>query len=281
MSTGKKLRGWLWDALLASRSLRRRLAFHLLYRYPADLDARVPLGEGLSSPLFDQEFGSSFAEIFLHQEYAPMIEAIGTPRRWVDLGCYAGFFSLWLEWQRRRRGDRAPSQALLVDANASMEGWIRRLIAMNGLESNWTFLRSAIAGGGGECEFVERSYMGSSLGGLDKTPGLQTRVAVLDEDELFRIFPPPYDLLKADIEGAEYELLLHYRRLIEQSRSLCVEWHSWHAGRGGLAQIRELAEGLGLRTAEKLQPARVLPSGDQTGVLLFVNPRFSDKHAVA
>lgn len=281
MSMAKKLRGWLWSTLLGSRSLRRRLAYHLLYRYPADLDARVPLGEGLHSPLFDQEFGSSFAEIFLHHEYAPMLDAIGTPRRWVDLGCYAGFFSLWLEWRRRRLGDSSPSEAFLVDANTSLESWIRRLIAMNALDSHWDYRCGAISGGRGECEFVERSYMGSSLGGLDKSPGIHTRVPVFDEDELFRIFPPPYDLLKADIEGAEYEMLLHYRRLIEQSRWLCLEWHSWHAGGGGLAQIQALAEGLGLRLARELQPARVLPSGDQTGVLLFVNPRFSEAHAVA
>jgi FkbM family methyltransferase len=281
MSTGKKLRGWLWDVLLGSRSLRRRLAYHLLYRYPADLDARVPIGEGLSSPLFDPEFGASFAEIFLHREYAPMLDTIGLPRRWVDLGCYAGFFSLWLEWQRRRDGQASPSEALLVDANASLESWIQRMIAINDLGSRWSYQRRAVAGGRGDCEFVERSYMGSSLGGLDKSPGLHTRVPVLGEDELFRIFPPPYDLLKADIEGAEYELLRYYPRLIEQSRYLCLEWHSWHAGGGGLAQIRELAEGLGLHLSQTLQPARVLPSGDQTGVLLFVNPRFSHAHAVA
>jgi len=256
------------------------LAYHLLYRYPADLDARVPLGEGLSSPLFDQEFGASFAEIFLHQEYAPMLDAIGTPRRWIDLGCYAGFFSLWLEWQRRRRGDSSPSEVLLIDANASMESWIRRLIAMNGLDSSWVYRCGAIAAGSGECEFVERSYMGSSLGGLDKSPGLHKQVPVLDEDELRRTFAPPYDLLKADIEGGEYELLLHYRSLIEQSRWICLEWHSWHAGGRGLAQINELAEALGLRVAQELQPARVLPSGDQTGVVLFANPRYSGAHAV-
>jgi hypothetical protein len=103
---------------------------------------------------------------------------------------------------------------------------------------------------------------------------------VLDEDEVLRSFAPPYDLLKADIEGAEFELLRHYPRLIEQSRSLCLEWHSWHPGGRGLAQIRELAEGFGLRFSRELQPARLLPSGDQTGVILFTNPRFAEAHAI-
>lgn len=281
MSPAKRLRGWLWDILLSSRSLRRRLAFHLLYRYPADLDARVPLGENLSSPLFDAELSASFAEIFLHREYAPMLDAIAAPRRWIDLGCYAGFFSLWLEWQRRRLGDSSPSEVLLVDANTLLDGWIGRLIAVNGFGNAWTYRRGAIAPGRGECDYVERSYMGSSLGALDKSPGVRVRAPVLDEDELLRIFAPPYDLLKVDIEGAEFEMLRHYPRLVEQSRCLCLEWHSWHSGGGGLAQIRGLAEGLGLAFSREIQPARFLPSGDQTGVILFTNPRFSSADAIA
>jgi FkbM family methyltransferase len=281
MNPAKRLRERLWSILLSSRSLRRRLAYHLLYRYPADLDARVPLGENLSSPLFDAELGASFEEIFLYREYAPMFDAIPPPRRWIDLGCYAGFFSLWLEWQRRRLGDTSPSEVLLVDANSSLSGWIERVIAANGLGNAWTYRRGAIAPGRGECEYVERSYMGSSLGALDKSPGVRVQAPVLDQDELLRTFAPPYDLLKVDIEGAEFEMLRHYPRLVEQSRCVCLEWHSWHSGGGGLPQIRELAEGLGLMFSREIQPARVLPSGDQTGVILFTNPRFSATDAIA
>jgi FkbM family methyltransferase len=281
MSPAKRLRGWIWSTLLSSRSLRRRLAYQLLYRYPADLDARVPLGENLFTPLFDAEIGASFAEVFLHGEYASLLDDIPLPRRWIDLGSYAGFFSLWLEWQRRRLGDSTPSQALLVDGNASMEDWIGRLIAVNNLGSTWTFRCGAIASGSGECNFVSRSYMASSLGELDRSSGRHARVPVLDEAGLMQIFPPPYDLLKLDIEGAELEMLRHYPRVIEQSRYLCLEWHSWHSGGGGLAQIRELAETLGLTCSREIQPPRDLPNGHQTGVLLLTNPRFSTANAIA
>jgi FkbM family methyltransferase len=281
MSPMKRWRGWIWRVLLSSHSLRRRLAYQLLTHYPADLDARVPLGENLCAPLFDAELGVSFAEIFFNREYGSILDVIPLPRRWIDLGCYAGFFSLWLEVERRRSSETSPSQALLVDANASLQSWIERLIRINGLGNSWTYRRGAIAPGRGECDYVERSYMGSSLDGLDKSPGTHVRAPVLDEEELLRIFAPPYDLLKMDIEGAEFEMLQHYPRVIENSRSVCLEWHSWHSGGGGLAQIRRRAEECGLKFIREIQPLRVLPSGDQTGVVLWTNPRFCAANALA
>jgi hypothetical protein len=123
--------------------------------------------------------------------------------------------------------------------------------------------------------------MGSSLAGLGSSSGECVPAPVLDEDALLKLFPPPYDLLKVDIEGAEIELLRHYPRVIEQSRCLCLEWHSWHSGGGGLAQIRQLAGDLGLVFSREIQPPRALPSGDETGVILLANPRFSTADAIA
>lgn len=264
----KTLRSLLWRTLLASRNLRQRLAWQLKTNYAADLDARVPLGEDLAAPLFDAELGASFAEIFSNAEYATLLDSIQLPRRWIDLGCYAGFFSLWLELQRRRRGERTPSDALLIDANTSLAPWLARVLAIN--ELPWTHRVGAIAPGSGKCEFVQRSYMGSSLGTIDGPPGERVRVPILDEDAILRLLPPPYDLLKVDIEGAEHALLTHYPRLLAAARSLCLEWHSWHSGGGGLDQLRALASDRGFTFVREIQPARTLPSGDETGVLLFV-----------
>ena len=269
----KSARGALWRLFLARPSFRRRLGYHLKAEYPEDLDARIPLGCDLASPLFDPEFGSSFSEIFLEQEYAAMFANTPLPRRWIDLGCYAGFFSLWLEWKRRRAGATEPSEALLVDANTTVAPWIKRLLAVNGLVACWKHRCAAIAPGTGSVEFVERSYMGSSLRTIDDQPGATVSVPILTETALFELLPPPYDLIKADMEGAEYELLLHYPELLRRTRRLSLEWHSWHAGGGGLAQLRELLRAAGFAEVLEVQPARTLSGGRQTGVLLLENTR--------
>jgi FkbM family methyltransferase len=267
----KTLRGLFWKLALRSRNFRRRLAFQLKHHYPEDLDLRIPIGHGLSCPLFDQELAASFDEIFFRQEYGGLLEAIPMPKRWIDLGCYAGFFSLWLEWHRRSVGAPGGSEALMVDANASMRPSIGRLVEINGLERQWRFLCAAIAPGEGACEFIQRGYMDSSLASIDLKPGKTTSVPILSEPGIFAALEPPYDLLKVDMEGAEYELLRHYPGVLSQTRYLSLEWHSWHAGGGGEAQIRSLIEEAGFTLLRELQPARILPNGNRTGVLLYVN----------
>lgn len=269
----KTLRGLFWRLALYSPNVRRRLAFHLKCHHPEDLDVRIPIGHGLSCPLFDEELAASFREIFLQQEYGGLLGAIPMPRRWIDLGCYAGFFSLWLEWHRRSAAAPGESEALLVDANASMIPWARRLVMINDLERQWRVLCAAIAPGEGSCEFIQRAFMGSSLASVDAKPGERVSVPVLGETGIFGALKPPYDLVKVDLEGAEYELLRHYPGVLSQTRYLNLEWHSWHASDDGGTQIRFLVEEAGFALIKELQPARTLTGDVQTGVLLYVNTK--------
>jgi FkbM family methyltransferase len=263
----KELRGWLWRVLLSSRGLRRRLAWQLLHRYAGDLDARVPLGHDLAAPLFDAGLAPAFSEIFLEGEYGPLLDAMPLPRRWVDLGCHAGFFSLWLEWQRRASGAPDPSEILLVDADPALLPAVARLIEVNGSAPRWRALHGAI-GSGRACDFIQRGCMASSLAALDASPGAAVRVPVLSDAELCAAAPAPCDLVKVDIEGAEHELLAHYPRLLAATRHLCVEWHSWA---GEASQLRALAAERGFKLVCEVQPPRTVHAGRQTGVLLFTN----------
>ena len=254
--------------LLSSKAVRQRVAWQLKTNYSSDIDIRISLDQNLFTPLFDVEIGASFSEIFLRQEYAALHEAIPCVNRWIDLGSYAGFFSLWLEWQRRNEGMVRNSEVLLVDANAAMNNWIQRVIEMNSLESTWLHRCAAVGGGTGQCEYVQRPYMGSSLISIDDAPGDRVTVPIMTESEIFRIFPPPYDLIKVDIEGAEYQLLQNYPALLREASYLCIEWHTSHTG-GGLALTREMAASQGFAFMQELQTARTMPSGVQTGVCLF------------
>jgi len=271
----KSLRSWLWRTLLAPKGLRQKLAFQLKHYHEEDLDVRIPLGEGIYSLPFDEEVSASFSEIFLQQEYLPLLKIMPLPRRWIDLGSYAGFFSLWMEWQCRRAKRAGESEVLLVDANEKMTQWIRRTTEINKLEKSWQHHCAAIATGAGQCEYVQRSYMGSSLGSIDDAPGEKVTVPVLDQAAMLKTFAPPYDLIKVDIEGAEFEFLQNYPDVLKQTKHLCIEWHSWHAGGGGVSQITQLAEAQGFKVAAEIQPTRTIPNGAQTGVLLFLNTKLS------
>src|SRR6202022_3150164 len=113
-----KLSDFLWANLLKFSPVRRHLAFQMRHRCMGELDLRVPLGNDVCVPWFDQEVGSSFTEIFLDQEYSGLFRFMKPPVRWVDLGAFAGFFSAWVLWTRNRMKMRGPSpEALLIDAD--------------------------------------------------------------------------------------------------------------------------------------------------------------------
>jgi len=266
----KEIKRSLWSAALFSQGLRRRLAFQLKHYYQEDLDVRIPLGQNLYCPLFGEEVGSCFEEIFLRGEYNGLLEHAPLPRQWLDFGCYTGFFSLWLLWHLRCHEPSATCKALLVDADNQHMKWLEQLIHINGLEKQWMFLHGAIADHDGECEFVERSYMGSSLRAIDNKPGRGRLVKSLSPAEIIEFFPGSYDLIKLDMEGAEYEFLLRYGDVARRSSRLLIEWHSWHLGGGGYAQICQMASKIGFALEAEIQPARRVGDG-MTGVSLFRN----------
>jgi hypothetical protein len=110
--------------------------------------------------------------------------------------------------------------------------------------------------------------MSSSLARPAGLPGEELEVPILTSEEIMFAFPPPYDLVKVDIEGAEYNLLRYHRKFLARCEFLVMEWHSWHSGGGGLAQLQELAAASRFDQLAELQPARDVTLG-QTGILLF------------
>jgi FkbM family methyltransferase len=264
-----KVSDFLWANAFKIPAIRHRLAFQVKYRCLSELDLSVPLGHEVNLPWFDQEVGSSFAEVFLEQEYAALLRFMPPPARWVDLGAYAGFFSAWILWKRNQMKMRGSApEALLVDADERSGPLIDALLRVNNLSGNFLFRHGAIANGTGICRFVSRPYMSSGLASAGLLPGESLEVPILTAGEIMGSFPPPYDLVKVDIEGAEYEFLRNHREFLAECEHLVMEWHSWHSGGGGLAQLRDLATAARFDEVAELQPARDVPHG-QTGILLF------------
>ena len=40
---------------------------------------------------------------------------------------------------------------------------------------------------------------------------------------------PPFDIIKCDIEGAEWEFLNYYSNIVTNAKFVLLEWHSWHS----------------------------------------------------
>ena len=72
-------------------------------------------------------------------------------------------------------------------------------------------------------------------GSVDATPN---KIKTLQEVEITNAMPPPYDLIKCDIEGAEWEFLINYTNIIKNTKYLVMEWHSWHGGGGALPKFK-------------------------------------------
>lgn len=234
---GKKL---IYSLLYIHR-FRQRLIFEIVQKYYKDLDIRVPLGYGFVCPISSREAWLSFSQIFFESEYEPIFSYIGFPQRWLDLGSHMGYFSLYTIWMKAKLGLESPNQALLIDADSRLKPGVEKLIQINGLEDSLEFLQGLISRSEGEHQFVERAYMESASAEYNSHSGKHKSVKSISAQEILESFPPPYDLVKIDIEGGEYDFFVNYQSVLQHTQHIVMEWHSWHAGGGGRDQMKMLA----------------------------------------
>ncbi len=266
-------------AMLDIPDVRRRLIFDLKQRYFNELEIEVPIGFGLKAPIASPEFWISFEEIFFEREYATLLENIVTekyfPQRWLDIGCHAGYFSLWLTYERIKSGLTINDcRALLIDPDPNIASQVRKLITTNRLESSFQFLPFAVSKDSGETKFAVRGFMSSSLATLgDETTDVLS-VKSVNTKELVSYMSPPYDLIKIDIEGAEFEFLNSYEEVLKSAKHVILESHSWHTGGGGMQQLHELALAKNFRILSEitsLRPVTIKGKPESCGMLLLEN----------
>ena len=257
-----------WEAL------RKRLRFALRQRYFAEEDTSVPLGHGCSAPILHQDYWHSFEEIFFMGEYDGAGQRFPLPTRWLDLGCHAGFFSLCMLLQHRKRGNQENLQALLVDGDGRVGPQIRRVAERNNAVGRIRFEHAAISRGAGPLRFIERECMASGPGNnpASASEGVVREVPVISPARILELLPPPYDLIKVDIEGGEHDLLTGYQEVLMHADHMLFEWHSWHGGGGGLPQLRKLAADLGFTRQQEFKTPHQAPAQGtdaECGVLLL------------
>ncbi|MBC8097624.1 MAG: FkbM family methyltransferase [Akkermansiaceae bacterium] len=259
---------------LKSAFLRNRLAFELKHNYYADLQIAVPLGNGLTAPICSGSAWLSFSQIFFESEYAAALQRMPLPERWLDLGCHAGYFSLYVTWLRAAQGLKPDYSALLVDGDSRVRLPVQHLITLNQLDRQLQFRHGLISAAQGAQRFAERDNMESAAEPHSTSAGKFRTVQPLPAEHIMNLLPPPYDLVKLDIEGGEYDFLTAYEPILRTTRHLLFEWHSWQPGGGGREQIEALARNHGFEFVATIvndfTVHREVGSGS-CGVLLYKN----------
>ena len=253
--------------------VRKRFVFHLKQYFYNELDFKINIGRGLSCPISHPSATCSLEEIFFEDEYLSAFQEIPLPQKWLDLGCHYGYFSLYLAWLHAGSPLKSNSfKAFLLDADSRVGHGVESLIRLNHLEDNLSYMHGAISEGVGTVCFKEKLVMSSTLSELDQTlDGSLNKVPIIDQFTIINKLAPPYDLVKIDVEGAEYDFLLSYNEILSSTNALIIEWHSWHRGGGSEAEIQKLVLSYGFELRKVIQPPKSCgPSSlDKVGVLLF------------
>ncbi len=100
--------------------IRRRVAFELRPWF-GEFEFEIPLTGELACPIGSWDAAHSFSEIFVTNEYGSFLDEMPLPRRWLDLGCHAGYFTLYLAWKNALAGRAKEWSALMIDADPRME----------------------------------------------------------------------------------------------------------------------------------------------------------------
>lgn len=267
----RQLAASLVSGLFRSARLRRLLVRQVKQHHFRELGLRLPIGHGLHCPLHTHENVASFSEIFCQQEYAGLWEHIAPPARWLDLGAHAGYFTLSVAARHAQAGTAATWRAVLVEPDPRMREVIASGLELNRLGAQAQVLTGLVGSGPPLTRFALREGMLSSS--VDLWGGKLIDVPRIDEATLLAALPPPYDLVKIDIEGSEYDFVRAYPTICASARTCVIEWHAPTADAPALAELVRTLHTHGLTRRITLRPgARCLTHGPRSfsGLDLFL-----------
>jgi FkbM family methyltransferase len=243
-----------------------------IYRWTGPLLARFPVHRrlrpsGLQYRITSLDQFGIADEMFVQRTYEAVLaeRAINT---FIDLGCNAGWFALWLESEMPNR-ERA---ALLVDANQFIVAEADWHLKKNRLErEHAVFGAVGLPPSSDSAVFhILPSASQSSL--LEYEAGKQLPVkgrirdvtvpAVSVEREWqARFGEAPVDLMKIDIEGNELDFIRHEGEFIKASvQTVLLEWHKWHVG---IAELDTALAAIGFTRAG------IYHENEMTGIALY------------
>lgn len=261
----------LWSAILKLPQFRKRVLAYLRANYFHELGHSLPLGNGYWANLWQHDAYDSFSEIFIQQEYVDYLP-ITNVNRILDIGAHYGYFSLWLQ----AKYPKQKIHSLLIEPSPSCTQSLNKFVKDVKLEGRFKFLNRAVNDPSKELtKFYDRPYMASSLfSSVEKTDA--NDVKTLKVSEVFDLITPPFDIIKCDIEGAEWELITNYSEIIKNTRYLLLEWHSWHSGGGGYVQLEEQLGKTNFHILKSSTPTPAKSRNGFVGMFLAENLRFQN-----
>ena len=169
----------------------------------------------------------------------------------LDIGGQIGSFALAVACARPK------ARVHVYEASPTSAHYVRRNVDGNGLAERVTVHAAALAGRTGEFTFVDSGHA-SGHNGLNAPgqPGHEVTVPAVSFDDAVAAAGGPVQVVKMDIEGAEYDTILRSDPASwGDVRSVVMEYHPF-PGRG-LSDLIDYFAGVGLT------PTRIDPIGDR------------------
>lgn len=222
--------------------------------------------EGLTYRLTSLDQIGIADEMFGRGAYSSVLE-LGTVATFIDLGCNAGWFALYLANER----PGVERRALLIDANPRLVDDARWHMDRNHL-ANHRVVFGAVglpAGTQTAVFHVNPSASQSSLLAYETGKQLPVKGRIVDitvpavstAEEWRKACGGHVDLLKLDIEGNELDFVRNEGEFLRnQVRAVLLEFHKWHTT---LAEVDAALSKLGFARS------RLTDETDLTGVALY------------
>ncbi len=215
--------------LLTTKSRLEYLIWRVLRRQ-TPLEIHFLQGERIAiRPLPAEDYGTAM-EVFLDEVYKYPKPPSGTVQRIVDLGSNVGCSCVY--WLRQFPS----SHVTAFEPHPVHVDLLRSNLARNGLTQQVTVHHAAVGSRPGHALLTDQGLSSRVV------QGTQLKAHKIEIVDFFAVIgATPIDILKIDIEGAEYELLSDERFASLPVRTIVMEWHPTeeHTGDSGAAWCRE------------------------------------------
>ena len=238
--------------------IRKKFVHCIKYDFFSELELSMPIKNGYWANLTENDSYDSFSEIFVENEYKDFVPEIKI-KSLLDFGAHYGFFTIWIQSNQPDH----KIHTLLVEPASRCKKALDTLVKDS--ETNITFINKCIDNPRLiKSEFYERPHMASSRVPIDNKEK-PVKIPILQVEEITNWKSPPYDLLKCDIEGAEYTLVNEYSFILQNTRYLIIEWHK------ECGDYKDLLVKICKLEFKLLKSKFNKPSNPSTAVLLFKN----------
>ena len=246
--------------------IRRRLIHCIKQNYFNELDIVIPIKNNLWAHLYENDSYDSFSEIFVQSEYEEFLPNIKIESL-IDLGAHHGFFTLLMQSKQ----PDMKFDSLLVEPSIVCEEALTNFALKKENIGRTTISNKCIGNPKQQIsKFYVRRHMASSQVRHEQNE-YHVDVPILQIQEVQDWRPPPYDLIKCDIEGGEWDLVNHYEMILKETQFIIIEWHE---GKDKYTEFINKVEELNFNILKSTYNHSKQSKNNSTELILARNNRF-------